>query len=51
MPERRPRIVVAPVRTMDPERPEAEAILVAGDRIAAVGSLGEVRAAAPEGAA
>lgn len=43
------RILVAPVRTMDPERPEAEAVLVVGDRIAAVGPEGEVRAAAPSG--
>lgn len=32
---------------MDPERPTAEAMLVVADRIVAVGSLAEVRAAAP----
>ena len=41
------RIVVGAVRTMDPLQPEAEAVLVVGDRIAAVGSLAQVRAAAP----
>lgn len=43
------RIVIGAVRTMDPERPTAEAVLVLGDRIAAVGPLAEVRAAAPAG--
>ncbi|PUB24834.1 amidohydrolase family protein [Promicromonospora sp. AC04] len=52
MPERGvgPRILVAPVRTMDPEQPDAEAVLVVGDRIGAVGQADEVRAAAPSGA-
>jgi predicted amidohydrolase YtcJ len=36
----------AAVRTMDPARPTAEAVLVRGDRIAAVGSEREVREAA-----
>jgi predicted amidohydrolase YtcJ len=43
-------VVLAPVRTMDPERPEAEAMLVIDGRIAAVGGADEVRAAAPPGA-
>lgn len=41
------RIVIAPVVTMDPDRPRAEAIAITGDRLAAVGTLDEVRAAAP----
>ncbi|MEN0101514.1 MAG: amidohydrolase family protein [Curtobacterium sp.] len=41
------RIVVGTVRTMDPERPTAEAMLVVAGRIAAVGSVAEVRSAAP----
>lgn len=45
------RIVVGAVRTMDPERPTAEAMLVVAERIAAVGTLDEVRAAAPPGTA
>lgn len=45
------RIVVGHVRTMDPVQPTAEALLVVGDRIAAVGTLDDVRAAAPEGTA
>ncbi|WP_159502465.1 amidohydrolase [Microbacterium sp. 18062] len=40
-------IFVAPVVTMDPERPDADAFAVAGDRIVAVGTLDEVRAIAP----
>ncbi|PZF82155.1 amidohydrolase [Jiangella anatolica] len=43
------RIHVAPVLTMDPERPRAEALAVAGDRIVAVGTLEEARAAVPAG--
>lgn len=42
-----PRIVIANVVTMDPERPTAEAFAVLGDTILAVGALDEVRAAAP----
>jgi predicted amidohydrolase YtcJ len=49
-PELDARILVAPVCTMDPERPDAEAMLVVGDRIAAVGQLAEVVAVAPPGA-
>ncbi|TDW67819.1 putative amidohydrolase YtcJ [Curtobacterium sp. PhB25] len=45
------RIVVGHVRTMDPGVPTTEALLVVGDRIAAVGTLDDVRAAAPEGTA
>lgn len=44
------RILIGRIRTMDPERPVAEALLVVGERIAAVGSVDEVRAAAPAGA-
>ncbi|MGA1837403.1 amidohydrolase family protein [Herbiconiux sp. 11R-BC] len=40
-------ILRAPIVTMDPERPDAEAMAVAGDRIVAVGSLDDVRAAVP----
>ncbi|SMH48773.1 Amidohydrolase family protein [Rathayibacter oskolensis] len=42
------RLLVGRVRTLDPERPEAEALLVVGERIAAVGTLDEVRHAAPD---
>ncbi len=38
-----------PIVTVDPARPRAEALLVRGNRIAAVGSLDEVRAAADAG--
>ncbi|ROP72832.1 amidohydrolase [Curtobacterium sp. PhB115] len=41
------RIVVGHIRTMDPAQPTADALLVVGDRIAAVGALDDVRAAAP----
>ena len=34
------------VRTLDAERPLADAVLVRGERIAAVGAVAEVRAAA-----
>lgn len=44
------RIVVGHIRTMDPVQPTAEALLVVGDRIAAVGALDDVRAAAPDDA-
>ena len=44
------RIVVGHIRTMDPVQPTGEALLVVGDRIAAVGGLDDVRAAAPEDA-
>ncbi|WP_116951382.1 amidohydrolase [Jiangella endophytica] len=43
------RIHVAPVLTMDPNRPRAEAMAVAGDRVVAVGTAAEVRAAVPAG--
>ena len=45
------RLIVGAIRTMDDERPEAEAMLLEGDRIVSIGSLGEVRAAAPAGVA
>lgn len=44
-----PVIIVAPVVTMDPERPRAEALAIAGGRVVAVGSLGEARASLPAG--
>ncbi|MFD5316618.1 amidohydrolase [Streptomyces sp. NPDC127098] len=44
-----PRIHIAPVLTMDPANPRAEALAVAGDRIVAAGRLAEVRAAVPSG--
>ncbi|ROS23502.1 amidohydrolase family protein [Rathayibacter sp. PhB127] len=44
-----PRLLVARIRTMDPENPLAEALLIDGDRITAVGTLAGVRAAAPAG--
>ncbi|KQO10383.1 hypothetical protein ASF06_09475 [Agreia sp. Leaf244] len=44
------RLIVGTIRTMDDELPEAEAMLIDGERIAAIGSLDEVRAAAPAGA-
>ncbi|WP_214105908.1 amidohydrolase [Acrocarpospora catenulata] len=43
-------IVAGHLVTMDPERPVAEAMAVVAGRIAAVGSLAEVRAAYPEAA-
>lgn len=46
-----PRLLVGRIRTVDRERPEAEALLIVGELIAAVGTLDEVRAAAPEGTA
>ncbi|MFL0358512.1 amidohydrolase [Curtobacterium flaccumfaciens] len=45
------RIVIGHIRTMDPAQPTAEALLVVGDRIASVGALDDVRAAAPHGTA
>lgn len=36
------------VVTLDPERPDAEAVLVAGDRIAALGSADHLRGMAPD---
>lgn len=43
-----PRIVIAPVVTMDPDRPRADAFAVLGDRILAAGTVDEVRRAAPD---
>ncbi len=43
-------VIVAPVRTMDPGRPRAEAVAIRGERIAAVGSESEVRDLAGPGA-
>ena len=37
-----------PILTMDPDRPEVEAVGIIGDRIAAAGSLANVRAAVPQ---
>lgn len=42
-------LLVGTIRTMDPERPMAEALLVVGDRIRAVGAVEDVRRAAPAG--
>ncbi|MBB2975356.1 hypothetical protein FHX49_000922 [Microbacterium endophyticum] len=44
------RIVIAPVLTMDPECPRAEAMGIIGDRIKIVGTYDEVRAAMPDDA-
>lgn len=44
-----PRLLIGRIRTMRRDEPLAEALLVVGERIAAVGSLDEVRAAAPAG--
>jgi predicted amidohydrolase YtcJ len=41
-------MIVGAIRTMDPRHPQAEAMLVIGDRIATIGSLEFVRAAAPD---
>ncbi|GAB2449729.1 putative amidohydrolase YtcJ [Conyzicola lurida] len=46
MSDRGARLVVGSIRTMDDHAPEAEAMLVVGGRIAAIGALDEVRAAA-----
>jgi len=43
------RLIVGPIRTMDDDRPEAEAMLVVGERIVALGALDEVRAVTPDG--
>lgn len=43
------RVLIARIRTMDPAQPLAEAMLVDGERILAVGDLADVRAAAPAG--
>ncbi len=40
-------LFIAPVRTMDPDHPHAEAFAVRAGRIVAVGDLAEVRAALP----
>ena len=40
-------LLIAPVRTMDPDHPHAEAFAVRAGRIVAVGDLAEVRAALP----
>lgn len=42
-------VYLAPIVTMDPDRPRAEAFAVQGDRIVAVGTAAEVRAAVPDG--
>ncbi|SDT16338.1 amidohydrolase [Actinoplanes derwentensis] len=44
-----PRVVIAPIVTMDPVSPRAEALAVDGDRILAVGDVTSVRAACPPG--
>jgi predicted amidohydrolase YtcJ len=44
------RIIVAPIVTMDPERPRAEALAVHNDLIVGVGSLAEVQACVPSDA-
>jgi predicted amidohydrolase YtcJ len=41
------RVIVGHIRTMDPDAPVAAAMALDGDRIQAVGELGEVLAAAP----
>ena len=47
-PSRAPDVIIlnAAVRTMDPSQPEAEAVAIAGNRIAAVGSTADLRALA-----
>lgn len=44
-------VVTGSIVTMDPDRPRAEAMAVLGDRIVAVGTREEARAALPAGAA
>lgn len=39
------KVLLGAIRTMDPTRPTADAMLVVGDRITAIGSVDEVRAA------
>lgn len=41
-------IVIAPIVTMDPARPRASALATSGDRIVAVGTVDDVRAACPD---
>ena len=43
------RLIVGTIRTMDDERPTAQAMLIDGDRIVSIGGLDEVRAAAASG--
>lgn len=43
------RLIVGAIRTMDPRVPEAEALLIVGDRLVTVGSIERVRAAAGVG--
>ncbi|GAA0988209.1 hypothetical protein GCM10009555_069340 [Acrocarpospora macrocephala] len=45
-----PVVYIAPVVTMDPQRPRAAALAVAAGRVVAVGSVDEVRATVPAGA-
>ncbi|MGE4426631.1 MAG: amidohydrolase [Solirubrobacteraceae bacterium] len=45
----RPVVVTGDIVTLDPTRPRAEAVAVVDGRIAAVGTAGEARAAAPAG--
>ncbi|MEU6608273.1 amidohydrolase family protein [Streptomyces shenzhenensis] len=47
VPDRAATVVIGQLRTMDPERPHAEAMAIVGDRIIAVGSREEVAAACP----
>ncbi|HET8756695.1 MAG TPA: amidohydrolase family protein, partial [Solirubrobacteraceae bacterium] len=44
------RVVAGDLHTLDPARPHAEAMAIAGGRILAVGTLAQARAAAPPGA-
>jgi predicted amidohydrolase YtcJ len=44
-----PRLIVGTIRTMDDLRPEAEAMLIVGDRVSAIGSVEQVRELAPDG--
>lgn len=44
-----PLVIVGSIVTMDPRRPDAEAIALAEGRLLSVGSLAEVRAAVPAG--
>ncbi|SKA97529.1 Amidohydrolase family protein [Agreia bicolorata] len=49
MPATDARLIVGAIRTMDDERPEAEAMLIVGERVVSIGALDEVRAAASAG--
>ncbi|KJC63087.1 amidohydrolase [Agreia bicolorata] len=49
MPATDARLIIGAIRTMDDERPEAEAMLIVGERIVSIGALDEARAAAPAG--